>query len=182
MKRIRLVVFCAICVIGGPGVFGQSSPFGQSASGQVRNDTMHLTVLTSISDTEVAPGQRVSLAFAVTPKKLMHVYAPGKHDYQVIAVKLDPQPWFRVQPTTYPPSEMYHFEVLDEKVETYGKPFKLVQDVTILATPEARKLLAASPTVRLSGRLEYQACDDRVCYAPTRVPVSFTLDVKPDRK
>ena len=47
-----------------------------------------------------------------------------------------------------------------------------------LATPEAEKILAAAPTVRLSGRLEYQACDDRVCYAPTRVPVSFTLTVK----
>lgn len=176
MKRIGLVI-CVVCVICGPGVSGQS------VSGPVRNDTMHLTVLTSISETEIAPGQRVSLAFDVTPKKLMHVYAPGKHDYQVITVKLDPQPWFRVQPTSYPPSEIYHFEVLDEKVETYGTPFKLVQDVTILNTPEAQKLLAASPTVRLSGRLEYQACDNRVCYAPTRVPVSFTLTVKePDRK
>ena len=62
----------------------------------------------------------------------MHVYAPGKHDYQVIAVKLDPQPWMKVAPTSYPPSEIYHFKELDEKVETYGKPFKLVQDVTIL--------------------------------------------------
>lgn len=176
MKRIGLLVFCVLGVIGGPGVFGPSV-LGQSA-GPVRNDTMHLTVLTSISDTEVAPGQRVSLSFAVTPKKLMHVYAPGKHEYQVIAVKLDAQPWFRVQPTAYPPSEIYHFEVLDERVETYGKPFRLVQDVTILATPEARALLAASGTVTLSGRLEYQACDDRVCYAPTRVPVRFTLVVK----
>lgn len=183
MRRLSLLAACAVGLISGPGLHAQSSPFGQSAPGQVRNDTMHLTVLTSISDTEVAPGQRVSLAFAVRPKKLMHVYAPGKHDYQVIAVKLDPQPWFRVQPTTYPPSEIYHFEVLDEKVETYGKPFKLVQDVTVVDTPEARKLLAASPAVTLSGRLEYQACDDRVCYAPTRVPVSFTLAVKePDRK
>ena len=55
--------------------------------------------------------------------------------------------------------------------------FKLVQDVTIHATREAQKLLAASPTVKVSGRLEYQACDDRVCYAPTKVPFSFVLDV-----
>jgi len=155
----------------------------QGAPGAIRSDTMHLTVLTSISDTDVAPGKRISIAFDVTPKKLMHVYAPGKHDYQVIGVKLDPQPWLRLQPTKYPPSEIYHFKELDEKVETYGKPFKLVQDVTILATPEAQKLLAASPTVKLSGRLEYQACDDKVCYAPTRVPISFTLTVKDlDRK
>ena len=79
---------------------------------------------------------------------------------------------------SYPPSEIYFFKELNEKTETYSKPFKLVQEVTILATPEAQKLLAASPTVKVSGRLEYQACDDKVCYAPTKVPFSFALDVK----
>ena len=143
----------------------------------VRNDTMHLTVNTSISATEIAPGQKLSLSFDVTPKRNMHVYAPGKHDYQVIAVKLDPQPWLKVAPTTYPPSEIYHFKELDEKVETYGHPFKLVQDVTVLDTAAARKALAAG-SIKLSGLLTYQACDDKVCYAPTKVPVSFTLTAK----
>ena len=138
---------------------------------------MHLTVNTSISGTEISPGQKVSLSFDVTPKRNMHVYAPGKHDYQVIAVKLDPQPWLKVAPTTYPPSEIYHFKELDEKVETYGHPFKLVQDVTVLDTAAAKKALAAGP-VKLSGLLTYQACDDKVCYAPTRIPISFALTVK----
>jgi hypothetical protein len=142
----------------------------------VRNDTMHLTVNTSLSSAEIAPGQKISLSFAVTPKRNMHVYAPGKHDYQVIAVKLDPQPWMKAAPTTYPPSEIYHFKELDEKVETYGKPFTLVQDITVLNTAAAKKALAAPVT--LSGRLEYQACDDKVCYAPTKIPVSFALTVK----
>src|SRR5688572_5010158 len=143
----------------------------------IRNDTMHLTVNTSVSATDIQPGKKLSLSFDVTPKRNMHVYAPGKHDYQVIAVKLDPQPWMKVAPTTYPPSEIYHFKELDEKVETYGRPFKLVQDVTVLDTAAARKALAAGP-IKLSGRLEYQACDDKVCYAPTKVPVSFELSVK----
>jgi len=147
--------------------------FAQSAA-LLRNDTMHLTVNTTISTGEATPGQKISVAFDVTPKRNMHVYAPGKHEYQVIAVKLDPQPWFRVAPTTYPASEIYHFKELDEKVETYGKPFKLVQDLTVLATPAARKALAAG-LVKLTGKLEYQACDDKVCYAPTRIPVSFEL-------
>ncbi len=138
---------------------------------------MHLTVNTSLSSAEIAPGQKISLSFAITPKRNMHVYAPGKHDYQVIAVKLDPQPWMKAAPTTYPPSEIYHFKELDEKVETYGKPFTLVQDIAVLNTAEAKKALAAAP-VKLSGRLEYQACDDKVCYAPTKIPVSFALTVK----
>src|SRR6186997_1597113 len=158
-----------------------STAFGLAAFAQapapIRNDTMHLTVNTSISSAEIAPGQKLSLSFAVTPKRGMHVYAPGKHDYQVIAVKLDPQPWMKVPATTYPPSEIYFFKELDEKVETYGKPFTLVQDITVLNTAEAKKALAASP-IKLSGRLEYQACDDKVCYAPTKVPVSFALTVK----
>jgi len=146
-------------------------------SGPVRNDTMHVTVNTSISDTEITAGKKVSLTFDVTPKRNMHVYAPGKHDYQVIAVQIDPQPWLRVEPTHYPPSEIYHFKELDEKVETYGKPFKLVQDITVLNTAAAKKALAASP-LKLTGRLTYQACDDKLCYAPTRIPVSFTLTAK----
>ena len=53
-----------------------------------------------------------------------------------------------------------------------------MQDVTILDTPAAKKALAAASPIKLSGRLEYQACDDKVCYAPTRIPVSFALTVK----
>jgi hypothetical protein len=171
MNMFRAFAIAVICAVCGPGFLSAQS------AGPVRNDTMHLTVNTSLSSAEIAPGQKVSLSFDVTPKRAMHVYAPGKHDYQVIAVKLDPQPWMKVERTTYPPSEIYHFKELDEKVETYGKPFTLVQDITILNTAAAKKALAASP-IKLSGRLEYQACDDKVCYAPTKVPVNFALTVK----
>jgi hypothetical protein len=167
LKHLFLGVFCAFA---GAGAFAQSA-------GPIRNDTMHLTVNTTLSDTVVAPGKKLSLSFAVTPKRDMHVYAPGKHDYQVIGVKLDPQPWMKVAATSYPPSEIYHFKELDEKVETYGKPFTLVQEIVVLDTAAAKKALAAGP-LKLSGRLEYQACDDKLCYAPARVPVSFALTVK----
>ena len=182
MTRVLLLIALVFTLIGSPVAHAQLNPKVEtsqaSPAGAVRADTMHLTVLSSISDPEAAPGKRLTITFNVTPKKLMHVYAPGKHDYQVVGVKIDEQPWLRVQPTKYPPSEIYHFKELDEKVETYGKPFTLVQEVAILATPEALKALAASPTVKIAGKLEYQACDDKVCYAPTRVPVSFTLNVK----
>ena len=167
MRALLSATFCVASAV----IISAQSPAPK------RSDTMHLTVNTSISDTEVSAGETVSVTFDITPKRSMHVYAPGKHDYQVIAVKLDPQPWMKVAATSYPPSEIYHFKELDEKVETYGKPFKLVQDVTILNTAAAKKALAASP-IKLSGTLQYQACDDKVCYAPTKVPVSFDLTVK----
>jgi DsbC/DsbD-like thiol-disulfide interchange protein len=166
MRALLTTAFCAVSVVM---MSAQAQP--------KRSDTMHLTLNASISDAEVTAGEKVSVILDVTPKRNMHVYAPGKHDYQVIAVKIDPQPWMKVAPTTYPPSEIYHFKELDEKVETYGKPFKLVQDVTILNTAAAKKALAAG-SLKLSGTLQYQACDDKVCYAPTRIPVSFDLTAK----
>ena len=139
---------------------------------------VHLSMTASISDTVAAPGERLAITVNVTPKPGMHLYAPGKHDYQVVQLTLDPQPWLRPQATIYPASEIYHFKPLDERVEVFMKPFRLRRDVTLLATPEAQKLLGAMTTVTITGALEYQACDDKVCFNPTRVPISFVVSVK----
>jgi len=157
------------------GVFLSAQAAGPAP---IKVETMHLQMAAAITGGDVAPGQKLSMAIDVTPKKGMHVYAPGQHDYQVIMVKIDPQPWLKVSPTTYPASEIYDFKELNEKVEVYSKPFTLVQGLSVLATPDAKKALSASPTVTVTGKVEYQACDDRVCYAPIRVPVSFALNVK----
>ena len=67
--------------------------------GAMSADTAHLTLTASISDTVAAPGERLAITVNVTPKPGMHLYAPGKHDYQVVQLTLDPQPWLRLQAT-----------------------------------------------------------------------------------
>jgi hypothetical protein len=149
----------------------------------VAAETAHLSMTATISDDTVAPGERISIVVTVTPRSSMHVYAPGKHDYRVAKVTVDPQPWLRAHDLQYPPSEIYHFKPLDERVEVYSKPVRLIQDITFLATPEVQKTLATMPTVTIGGALEYQACDDKVCYNPARVPFRFTVAMKPlDRR
>jgi hypothetical protein len=150
----------------------------------VKASTAQLSMTATISDVVAAPGARLSIVANVTPARGMHVYAPGKHDYQVVRISIDPQPWLRVHDGVYPASEIYHFKPLDERVEVYMKPFRLRRDVTLLATQEAQKLLGALQTVTITGALEYQACDDKVCFNPARVPISFeisltTLDRRP---
>jgi DsbC/DsbD-like thiol-disulfide interchange protein len=154
-----------------------------AAGTRVSAETMHLSVTAAVSDDVVAPGERVSLVFDVTPKPGMHVYAPGGHSYQVVRVTLDPQKWLRVHEPAYPASEIYHFKPLDERVEVYQRPFRLVQDITVLATTEVQKLLAKETTLSVAGRLEYQACDDKLCYTPQAIPVQWTLQLRPlDRR
>lgn len=145
----------------------------------VTRSTPHLSVTAGATDGVVSPGSRFSIVFEVTPNRGMHVYAPGKHTYQVVSVEFDAQPWLTAHPLTYPASEIYHFKPLDERVEVYMKPFRLVQDVTIGATPAVQKQLAGQKQITLTGRLQYQACDDKVCYMPTTVPLSWTMEMTP---
>jgi hypothetical protein len=144
--------------------------------------TAHLDLSATISDTVAAPGHRLSVVAEVTPRPTMHLYAPGAHDYQVVQLTLDPQVWLRVHDTVYPASEISHFAPLDERVEVYSRPFRLQRDFTLLATPEMQNCSAACRPPRSRAR-SYQACDDKVCFNPARVPVSFTVALKPvDRK
>jgi hypothetical protein len=155
------------------------STFGAGAGGgAISADTRHLTMIATISDASAAPGEHLAITVNVTPKAGMHLYAPGKHDYQVVQLMLDPQPWMRLQSTIYPAPEIYHFKPLNERDEVFMKPFRLRRDLTLLATPEAQKLLAGMTTVTITGALEYQACDDKVCFNPSRVPVRFVVKVK----
>lgn len=138
---------------------------------------LHLAVKGGVSDAAVAAGSRITLAFDITPGRRMHVYAPGA-EYQVVTVKIDPQSVLLPHETIYPASEIYFFEPLNEKVPVYQKPFRLTRDVTIAATREAQETLRGMDTLSLTGALEYQACDDKVCFKPNAIPFKFELKVK----
>ena len=152
-----------------------ATPFGPS----VAADTPHLTMTAAISDEQIAPGERVTIVFDVAPRRGMHVYAPGRHSYRVVSVRFTPEPWLNVHPVTYPASEIYEFKPLDERVEVYRQPFRFVQDVTILGSRDAQQLLAGRASIELRATLDYQACDDKVCYNPQSVPIAWTLPLKP---
>lgn len=170
---VACLALAAMVSAQGPGS-GPANPFGDPA----RSSTPHLTVESSINQPILSPGTRLKVTLDVTPRRTMHVYAPGQHDYQVVRLTLDPQPWATVEPTKYPESEKYHFAPLNETVEVYSSPFRLTRELVVLDTPEARKALAGRKNVTVTGQLEYQACDDKVCYSPSKVPVSFVVGVK----
>ena len=143
-----------------------------------RISTEHVEVTTYLSDQVVAPGTLFSIVVDVTPRPGMHVYAPGQHSYKVIALQLDAQPLLLARPLKYPASEIYVFKPLNERVEVFQKPFRLVQNVALSASPDARKALSSVKTLSITGALEYQACDDKVCFLPKSVPVTYTVRVR----
>ena len=109
----------------------------------------------------------------------MHVYAPGATGYRVIGLTVAPQPFVRMLPTRYPASEIYFFKPLNERVPTYQKPFTLIQEVVPEATEEAQAAFRGKDTLTLTGTLEYQACDDKLCFNPASVPLTWQLTLRP---
>jgi peroxiredoxin len=142
--------------------------------------TEHLDLKAYPSDATVALGTRFSLAVDITPKPGMHVYAPGATGYRVIMINIPPQPHLRMMPVRYPSSEMYHFVPLNERVPVYQKPFRLLVEVVPEATADARKALAATKELTIAGTLEYQACDDKICYNPASLPLSWRVALAPN--
>jgi hypothetical protein len=150
---------------------------GHEISAQ-RITTDHVEITTYVSDQVVAPGTLFSIVVDVTPRPGMHVYAPGKHSYKVIALRLDAQPLLLARALQYPASEIYVFKPLNERVEVFQRPFRLVQDVALSASPDARKALSSAKTLSITGTLEYQACDDKVCFLSKSVPVTYIVSVR----
>jgi len=135
--------------------------------------TDHLELTAYSSDAAISRRNHFSLVLEVAPRPGMHVYAPGAEGYRVISLELAPQSFVNPSSLTFPESEIYYFEPLDERVPVYQKPFKLLQEVVLEAEPDG------ADSVTVTGTLEYQACDDKVCYNPVSVPLSWTMSLRP---
>jgi peroxiredoxin len=141
--------------------------------------TAHLQITTYPSDSAVAPGNRFSIALDIRPRSGIHVYAPGAKNYRVIGLSIGAQPFVRTIPLKYPASEIYFFKPLNERVPVFQKPFTLIQEVVLEGTPQAQAALRDKDSVTIAGTLEYQACDDKICYNPASVPLTWTVNLRP---
>src|SRR5262249_33748406 len=141
--------------------------------------TEQLEVTTYPSEPTVAPGNRFSIALDVQPHNGIHVYAPGAKSYRVIELTIPPQAFLRALPMKYPASQVFFSQPLNERVPVYQKPFTLVQEVILEGTPQAQAAFRGKDSVTISGTIEYQACDDKICYNPTSIPLSWTLGLRP---
>jgi hypothetical protein len=119
------------------------------------------------------------VVFDVKPNAGIHVYAPGAKDYKIVNFRLGANPILATRPLQYPASEIYYFKPLDERVPVFQKPFRLVQSMAVSASPDARAALKGIETITISGSVEYQACDDRLCFTPRSIPVSYTVKLRP---
>jgi hypothetical protein len=139
----------------------------------------HLEITTFTTDQTVAPGTHFSIVLDVVPARRVHVYAPGVTGYRPIALTIAPQSGLIVRGAQFPKPVDYYFKPLDEHVNVYSRPFRIVQDVAIEASRDAEAALKERASMTIDARLDYQACDDKICFSPQSVPLSWTVSLKP---
>jgi peroxiredoxin len=137
-----------------------------------------LEITSFATDSTVAPGTQFSLVLDVRPAQGVHVYAPGVTGYKPIALSVAAQPGVILRSALYPPSEDYHFKPLNEHVQVFQRPFRIVQDVVIDASPQGQTALKDVTALTIKGVLHYQACDDNVCFTPQTVPLTWTVTLR----
>ena len=150
---------------------------GTSAAAQ-RISTDHLDVTAYASDEVVAPGSLFSVVFDITPRPGIHVYAPGATGYRVVGFTPEAQPMVAARELQYPASEIYLFKPLNERVPVFQRRFRLTQQMVVSAAQQDRPALARIEAMTIKGTLDYQACNDEICFNPRSLPVAFTVKLR----
>ena len=147
------------------------------AGGAVAQETTthHLTLRATVSNPTVWPGSVVTLRVEVEPKPGMHVYAPEVDGYLPVRWSMTDTPaWLAAKPR-FPASRQLRLPAINETVAVYDKPFAAERELTIGQSNELKAQLGTATEAVVTGEFFYQACDEKVCYLPQRIPLTFRL-------
>jgi len=121
----------------------------------------------------VMPGKpsRVTLHFRVAPGLHVNSNVPKSPLLIPTKLKFDAPTDIAVGGVDYPPGKLVAFPFApNEKLSVYAGDFMLTALVS--ATQ-----VAARGTYRVRARLKYQACNDRSCFPPKELPLSFDVRI-----
>ena len=75
----------------------------------------------------------------------------------------------------FPPAKTLQLEAINETVPVFDGKFRLSRELVIADEKTVRPLLDAAGNLVIEGAIKYQACDDRQCFLPAKVPVKWTI-------
>jgi thiol:disulfide interchange protein len=121
---------------------------------------------------DVHAGSTARLALSVEIEKGFHAQANHPRGETLIPMKLtlDTPPGVTLVDITFPPSTVFLVA---------GDPSDVFEGTILVGARIAISAALAPGPLTIPGRLQYQACDDRLCYQPNTLAVSWPLQVVP---
>ena len=167
-RRVRVWLFTAgVAALVSAGLHPARA---QSLLGKA--SVQYATVLGGASAGTAAPGSAITIWADITPNPSMHIYARGAKDVLPIALAVTANPSVTTGAPKYPTPDVASAPGSVGPAPAYARPFRIALPVTVKASARAGEMIT------LGGTLSYQACDDRVCYAATAAPVTWTIAVR----
>jgi hypothetical protein len=133
----------------------------------------HVVVTTAASTAVANPGHQILLSLELDMGPRMHVYAPGAGGYIPIDWAMETAGGVKAPPAKYPAPEKLYLKAIKETAPVYRKRVRVTREVTFGPEAALKPLVSPAGELVLKGSFKYQACDDRVCYAPETVPLEW---------
>jgi len=145
---------------------------GVSASAQFSRPVAKLTP--TVERQAIQPGQTVTIALRVELPENLHVQSDKPRDPFLIPTLLTftlPE-GVTVEEITYPASTDFLLAGDTEPLLVFEHEFTIEVQLALDADVSPGEMV-------VPGNLEYQACDDRVCFAPANAAVEWRMHVEP---
>jgi hypothetical protein len=126
------------------------------------------------------PGNLVTLTAEVSLPPDVHVYAPGTKGYKTVKLTIDSLAEFETRQVRYPPAKILYLPAIKEKVPVFAGSFRIRQELKVNSMAEFSGALGPDgKTVTVKGKLDYQACDSKICFLPESMPVEWHFQIVP---
>ncbi len=130
----------------------------------------------TVGKPEAVVGKRnasVQVKIPLSVQKGFHVNSNKPKEEYLIPLKLTWTSTGALQPgpIDYPPPEVQKFEFAEQPLSIYSGNFDLVAHFKVASNAPAGPGAA-------TGKLRYQACNDRACFAPKTVDVTIVYQVE----
>jgi DsbC/DsbD-like thiol-disulfide interchange protein len=145
---------------------------GAGAQSLLKATVQHATVAASASAASVAAGGALTLFADVTPNPSIHIYAEGAKDFTPVALVTTPNTAVSMGRVKYPKPDLATAPGATDAVPAYRQTFRVALPTTIKAGAKSGEVIT------IGGAVNYQACDDHLCYPVTAAPVVWTVTVK----
>jgi DsbC/DsbD-like thiol-disulfide interchange protein len=147
---------------------GQDNPLGASRANQQWVSAEELPAIT------LAPGKMANATLRFTVDEGKHINSSKPTSELLIPTKLtlEMPKGITVGKISYPPGQDLTFPFdPDEKLNVYTGAFAVTVQLRAAAG-------VAAGSLPLHGELLYQACNDRACFPPKRLPVELQVNVQ----
>jgi peroxiredoxin len=141
-------------------------------------DRPRIRLNTALSSPIGRPGQPLTLSLDAIFARGLHAYAPGApEEFIPISWTLETSPHFTAADPVWPTPERSRLYGVDELVPNYTGILRLSRTITLAPRADLLKGLPDGE-LTINGTFRYQACNDRLCFPPENVPVTWRIFVE----